>query len=502
MVKETIESTHAIGEETWKTHLRSGDPYDERDNGFSDTPIWENQKAKHLLFEVARIAASEPFKISLGQQYPIKERLIKSIMAVISGTEYDESAEAISFFAEAIFKQEVLMPLQDESPALFALHTDDIVPPPRPLAQTWEDVRWMNQEEVEKSLPRIASHEIALMTTLDRVPHLMLENQAVFLPILRALLFDPTIKHIVMPICSHAHWQAVHIQKIEHSEKKCQLTLFDSSNFEEEDEFLSLKAEMEQLMFSAQENSSETAFYQLEFKQYKVKERQTDGAACGYFVVAFIHQLMRSLGVSPCQEEGGLGYDKEVADSLQKGQREIERSVTTLHDARLLKKTSAPFESHQKKASFIPMMPSTLAIVSSKLPPQLTSPAKSRVGKALGLSVLKKKKEGEDTMENRVDIKALKDTIKGLDTKSHAFFSYGYKQKGMALRRACNDYIRRLKHGDVVAKSIVDDALVAKVIDKYRYFGFFYRTIEKWTGNKKITSTRKELETLLAHKPL
>lgn len=515
----TEKSTHELIKQfvdesltTWERHLIFGDRYDPRDNGFIGTPLWSHPLAKKLLFKLAEIAFQAPHSISIGQQTSIKKQLIEKIMSIVTDDDYIDDEETCLALANAIFIREVLRPLDSETAPLQKKHGFDRMPRQGVLKPAWGMLRRMNQEEINTALPIVseASHpSIVFLPTYDRLSSVIKEFREIMAGFLKKQLVDPKVKHIFIPFGNHTHWQAVYIHK---EDKTLKIHLFEP--FGEARALANIKPEVLRLLEKTL-TADEAQSYTLDIQAVRVPHPQTGGIACGYYVVAYAHYLMKQLGFTAAKHVSDESFDVDVAASFEKGQGAIEQSVIALHDNRYNKTArSRPVQTASPPSIRFPFFQSRPARAEPHLIPAkpVVQPRKqakdksdtmisaTHVGRALHLTV--KKASSKDPILLRGDIQAVHSEITRLTHLGCRYFNFGAKSKAESLRQAYRSYLNRLEACEVVSPSIIEDKTVKETVDSYRYFGFFYRLKAHFTGVEKKTASRTAIEMALSQKHL
>lgn len=496
-ILDLIEKSHFGKLPVWELHLILGDVEAPSATGFIDTPVWAHPKAKCLLYQLAEIAYQPPHFISIGQQTSIKAQLMTKIMSIVEDGDYDDTDETRLAIANALFIHDVLKPLEKESTALKTVHQFERLPRQRSLKTAWGGARLMNQEEVDMALPKVSDPSIFFMTTYDRSYAVVNDFRVFMSDALKKLLENSAIKHIFIPFCNHSHWQAAYIHR---EDKTLTIQLFDPYGAAQAAS--SLAPEMSRLIDRTLSEEGEQP-YSVKMESVSVPYPQRGVKACGYYVVAYAHVLMKQLGLSPVQNSPfDEGYDPEIVESFYKSQSAIERTVIRLHDGRFNSRGHA-----RKTSSSEPGMLSGLgffhqkSVTTSSLktdasPKDEMKLSTSHIGRALHLRVTRN--HSQDPMLQRADIKAVRKEINRLTSRGCHYFNFGAKTKAERLRRAYQSYLFRLEACEKVSPSMIEDKGVQEAIDMYRYFGCFYRLRERWMGIEKKTSSRCAIEDALS----
>lgn len=494
-VKTEFAENDPIEEATWKKHLEHGDLHVRQDVGYGNTELWANDSARALLHQIAFMAAQPPHKISLGTQTKIKKIIEREVMAAVRQPDYDPADGVVrEGIAKQIFMKCVLKNDRDETRLLTSQHGGVHVAPSRPLQGRRGFDSWMTQEEVDRAFPRFHLDSFERMATYNSGNPKSSRELLLGETVLPAILKDPKKKHIFIPVCDNTHWRAVYIKKLDDKEQHYDVTLFDS---EGPWVAMGLRTHIEALF-----DACGIPKANINYHGFMDLVKQTDASSCGYYVTAFAHHVVSDIMPD--------AVDATVATSLEKGQGAIRKAVIQLHDARLVTShgvggpslASHPYlmsEYFNRKVRS-PVFPSLSGNVQKAPLKELTAKTPETIlYETLGLRVKRTPMEravNTYQIDSRKDLIAVRTEIYMLKLEAEDWFSIGKKDKADALQLAYDAYLKKadvdMKAKRPVSMSILEDENVVKVVDSFRYFGFFHKTFQGLTN--KQTSTRENIE--------
>ncbi len=305
------------------------------------------------------------------------------------------------------------------------------------------------------------------------------------------LLIEPRVEKIFFPAGDGGHWRGVLLEK---DGKQLTLSLFDSYGRRSA---LLIEAEIRQLISECLTSASSPLTLTKKTKFIRPKHTQTNWYSCGHYVVAFAHHLFR--------EEQIPGFDEKVAQSYKCNQRKITDVVIDYHDSfypveetPAKPPSPAPLKTFNKPSVKPPStahpnvrhMFRTASVSSANMRPTLASHRKSEPNNGF-LSFHQRHggavKTVEEQLRERCDVKALQTIIDDMQQayKDSCFFwlRWASLEKAYALQTQLDRFVASKSSKSL---HVLEDKLLAKAVDHYRYFGFFNRLTHKKTHTRQL----------------